>query len=359
MSLWVDKYRPTNLDKLQYHNDLSQQLQELATTGDFPHILFYGPSGAGKKTRITCFLRELYGPGAEKLKIENKTFTSPSNAKVEISIISSNYHIEVNPSDAGMHDYTVVRSLLKEVAQTQSLDTSQKASRAFKVVVINEADKLTRESQHALRRIMEKYMGNCRYILCCNSQSKVIPAIRSRCLGIRVAAPTFPEIMVVLHFIAKKEGLKLPEELAGRIAEHSHRNLRRAILMFEACKVQQAALSADQQPQLCDWEVYIQETAKYIIKEQSANSLLAVRGRLYELLSHCIPADVIIKSLALQLIEKVVDTTMKCEVMRHAAEYEHRLRCGSKAIYHLEAFVAKFMSIYKQYLTELSAMDFM
>jgi replication factor C subunit 3/5 len=37
--------------------------------------MVYGPSGAGKKTRIMCILRELYGSGVEKLKIEQHTFT--------------------------------------------------------------------------------------------------------------------------------------------------------------------------------------------------------------------------------------------------------------------------------------------
>lgn len=46
-----------------------------AHSKDFPHLMFYGPSGAGKKTRISCVLRELYGSGAEKLKIEQQTFT--------------------------------------------------------------------------------------------------------------------------------------------------------------------------------------------------------------------------------------------------------------------------------------------
>ena len=62
-----------------------------------------------------------------------------------------------------------------------------------------EADRLTADAQHALRRTMEKYMATCRIILCANSTSKVIPAIRSRCLGIRVAAPNHQIIIKVLQ----------------------------------------------------------------------------------------------------------------------------------------------------------------
>mmetsp|Transcript_15236 Transcript_15236/g.39170 ORF Transcript_15236/g.39170 Transcript_15236/m.39170 type:complete len:357 (+) Transcript_15236:44-1114(+) len=351
MALWVDKYRPTQLDKLDYHGDISTKLKNLAANGDFPHLLFYGPSGAGKKTRIMCLLRELFGPGVSKMKIEHKTYKTPSDRKVEISTIASNFHIEVNPSDAGIHDYTVVREMLKEVAQSHVMDLGQ--ARGFKVVVISEADKLTKDAQHALRRIMEKYMSNCRYILCCNSSSKVIGAIRSRCLGVRVAAPTIDDIVSTLNTVAKKEHIGLPPELATRIAARSNRNLRRAILMLEAAKVQGGAhLRPDQHVPMADWEEYLHETAKRILEEQSPPRLLEVRGRLYELITHCIPAGVIIKGLVAALI-KSLDEQQKIDVAALAAEYEHRMQKGSKVIFHLEAFVAKFMSIYKSYLLDL------
>ena len=71
--------------------------------GDFPHLLVYGPSGSGKKTRIMCLLRELYGPGVSKLRIEHQNFTTPSKKKLEISTIASNYHIEVNPRSVAIN----------------------------------------------------------------------------------------------------------------------------------------------------------------------------------------------------------------------------------------------------------------
>ncbi len=76
-----------------YVNIISYQVQ----SGDFPHLLVYGPSGAGKKTRIMCMLRELYGAGVEKLRIEHHSFTTPSKKKLDISTVASNYHIELNP----------------------------------------------------------------------------------------------------------------------------------------------------------------------------------------------------------------------------------------------------------------------
>lgn len=66
--LFVDKYRPKALSELHYHQDLSTRLSSLGEHEDFPHTLIYGPSGAGKKTRIACLLRELYGSGTYKVR---------------------------------------------------------------------------------------------------------------------------------------------------------------------------------------------------------------------------------------------------------------------------------------------------
>jgi replication factor C subunit 3/5 len=41
---------------------------------------------------------------------------------------------------------------------------------------------------------------------------------------------------------------------------------------------------------------------------------------------------------------------LKPEVVKWAAFYEHRIRLGSKVIFHLEAFVAKYMRLYESFL---------
>uniref|UniRef100_A0A8C1ARW5 Replication factor C subunit 3 n=1 Tax=Cyprinus carpio carpio TaxID=630221 RepID=A0A8C1ARW5_CYPCA len=327
MSLWVDKYRPSSLAKLDYHKEQANQLKNLVQCGDFPHLLVYGPTGAGKKTRIMCLLRELYGPGVEKLRIEHQSITTPSKKKLEINTIASNYHLEVNPSDAGNSDRVVIQELIKTVAQSQQIQSS--AQREFKVVLLTEVDRLTKDAQHALRRTMEKYMSTCRLILCCNSTSKVIGPIRSRCLAVRVPLPSVEEVCSVLSGVCRKEGLLLPPELARLLADKSGRNLRKALLMCEACRVQQCKLNC----------------LLYFCR------LLEVRARLYELLTHCIPPEVIMKGLVTELLSNC-DGHLKAEVAQMAAYYEHRLHLGNKAVYHLEAFVAKFMAIYKKFMED-------
>lgn len=353
--LWVDKHRPSKLDDLTYHASTTARLRSLAENpATMPHLFVYGPSGSGKKTRITALLREIYGPGVEKLKLDKRTFTTPSNRTLEINMVTSNFHIELSPGDAGLNDRFVVQDVIKEMASSKAI-VGEKARVAYKTVVLMEVDRLSRQAQAALRRTMEKYASTCRLILCGESASKVIEPVRSRCLGIRVAAPSPEEIGKVLQKVASKESVTLPDQLARNIAAESSRNLRRALLMLEACHVQHRdGLSADQVVQKTDWELYIRQLAVEISREQTPQRLQAAREKLYELLVSCIPPTMILKTLTAELL-KNLDDSLKHEVLEAAAFYEHRMAMGSKEIFHLEAFCAKYMALYKKYLNDLFA----
>lgn len=133
--------------------------------------------------------------------------------------------------------------------------------------------------------------------------------------------------------VSKKEGINLPDEFAKRIAEKSERNLRRALLMLESCKVQQQVsarsvlnlkfillvtflnsrypFTPKQDIVEPDWEIFLRETGQKMVSEQSPKALLEVRSRIYELLSHCIAPEIIIKVILIRHI-LVVACTIKC-----------------------------------------------
>ena len=158
-------------------------------------------------------------------------------------------------------------------------------------------------------------MTNLRIILCANSTSRLIAPIKSRCLLIRVAAPNRDEMLTVLNHVAKRAGAgSIPEDVADQIIIDSNGNMRKAILVFEAMKMQSYAcpIIVSLQPSLLepkfrpdltssqpvakpDWETYCYKVADMIIQEQTPQRVMDVRAKLYELLSHCIPATVILK----------------------------------------------------------------
>jgi replication factor C subunit 3/5 len=163
---------------------------------------------------------------------------------------------------------------------------------------------------------------------------------------------------MVLKKVARQENLTLPDKIAVDLAQESDRNLRKALLMLEAAKVQAGGnghnneIPENQLLPTTDWELYIRQLARDITKEQSPQALLMAREKLYELLVNCIPASTILKTLVVELM-KNLDDSVKLQVIEWAAFYEHRIAMGTKDIFHLEAFVAKFMAIYKKYLNDL------
>lgn len=324
-------------------------------TGDCPHTLFYGPPGAGKTTLVKATLREVFGPGADRVKVETtpwKVVTPSRTVELELTTASSNHHVELCPADAGVHDRYVVQEIIKDMARARPVDAVTGKRGGYKVVVLHEVDRLSRDAQAALRRTMEKYGSGCRLLLAASSLSRVIEPLRSRCLCVRVPAPSGDAIAALVTTVGRAEGLDVPPSLADRIAATASGNARRALLALQAARVEGYPFAADASPPPPDWERYVSELVAGILREQSPKSLYVARGKLYELLVNCLPADVLLRSIVAALLPRL-DEQLKPAVAAAAAVYDARMAEGSKPVFHIEAFLARFMVDYRTWMLKM------
>ncbi|MES1909832.1 MAG: hypothetical protein MHM6MM_002529 [Cercozoa sp. M6MM] len=390
--LLVEKHCPKQLGQLDYHEDVTSLLRQMARRAEVPHLLVYGPPGSGKKTRIGALLRALYGQAAEHKQLAHKSFKVRSR-EIEVALLTSKNHIELDPSDAGLYDHVVVQEIIKEMAQSRNisaLDAASNATKAknFKVVVLHHVEKLSHAAQHALRRTMERYMSSCRLILCCDSVCKVTAPLRSRCLPVRVAAPTDEKVREILAKTLVAEGqrdVRADSPVVREIAEHSKGNLRKALLLLETAIVQadNSVLRPDSSVEVASWESFVSDMATLVLSEQTPKQLAALRDKCYQLLLNLLPPDLVLSQLAHSLSEKLprgscVDTKvfeatkhtaltraavggdnmsrpvcsnedMRRRVWALAAELQLRMCQGSKPILHLEAFLASVMSLLREW----------
>lgn len=181
----IEKYRPKSLTEIVSHKDILQTINSFLLKKNFPHLLLHGPPGTGK---TSC-----------AQSIVNTIFSSALNTKQMV--------LELNASDE--RGINTVRDQIKSFCSSNSIGISMKQ---FKIIILDEADMMTAIAQAALRRIMEKYHKNCRFILICNQVNKIIPAIQSRCLRFRFAPLKFEEGVRKIEEICRKEGYIIEDE---------------------------------------------------------------------------------------------------------------------------------------------------
>ncbi|OMO89328.1 hypothetical protein CCACVL1_07914, partial [Corchorus capsularis] len=302
----ADKYRPKALKDFICNRSEAARLQALVKQGGCGHLIFEGPPGAGKRTMILAMLREAFGADRVQTRDGCKAFElkGESVGRIEVQLKESSQHVEVNLSDLRGYEKHVIVELMKE---TQSLTTikSNKASSSFypdncRAIVLCEADKLSTDALLYIRWLLERYKGSNKVFFCCSDISKLQP-IRSLCTLIKLQPPSQEEIVEVLEFVAKQEGIFLPRKFAEKIADSAkNNNLRQAIRSFEACWHSSYPFKEDQEI-LTGWEEDIANISKNIVEERSPKQLYIIRGKLQILIEHDVSPDFIFKSLVEEL----------------------------------------------------------
>ncbi|XP_020268868.1 uncharacterized protein LOC109844293 isoform X2 [Asparagus officinalis] len=347
---WAVKHRPLSLSKFICHKQQAKYLKELISHDNFPHILFKGLSGSGKKSLITALLHEIFGDSlktSDDLRHFQVQETTPM--QISVPVTSSPHHVELNLKSESKNARYALMALVKEITSDHALapevsDVSLKAD--YKVVILHEVDKVADSVQHLIKWIMDRYTEACKIILCCEDDASILNSVKTRCKFISVDPPVTNEIMEVLIDIAKKENLELSTSFAARIASKSKHNLRRAIMALEACRAHNYPFN-DSQPIPVGWEEVVVEVAEEILADPSTKSLFFIRGKFQKLLVEFVHPKLILQKLVEQFLKRV-EASIKRELYYWHAYYEKRLPVGIGALLKLEEFVAKFMSIYRK-----------
>lgn len=319
------------------HPEIEDRLASMSRHGDIPHLLFHGPRGSGKMTLVRHLLTSLYGAGVNRTTTEKRVVEIGSSSKqtIEIDVRVSNYHIEMEPSDAGANDTYVVQHAIKGMANNGSIAAVFKnCDVTHKTIVLRGAGNLSKQAQAGLRRTMETFTASCRLVLVSTFASRVIEPLRSRCALIRVPLPTAENLAAAIDVDDR--------ELAQKIVESSGRSISRAMFMAEAGSDEKML-----------WVKYIESICEGVFLEQSPRKLIDVRDSFSELLVSGVPAGIVLKTLMHNFLDHPNlkgEGGVKREMVKCAAVYEHRICVGSKDILHLEAFVASVMHLYKRHI---------
>lgn len=217
--LWIEKYRPYNINTIIQQDDIKHLIMSKNNLADLPHLLFFGPSGIGKTTTALAICRYI--------------FTSePSNSENYAKILKERV-LELNASDE--RGIKIVREKIKTFA-AQALN-NYKNMPSFKIIILDEADVMTNDSQFALRRIMEQYSQITRFILICNYVTKIIPPLSSRCSRYRFNSITLNSTETIIKNILIQENVKIDDSnsdnIINTIYKHSNGDLRKAITLLQ------------------------------------------------------------------------------------------------------------------------------
>ena len=197
--LWVEKYRPKNIESCVLPQSLKNTFSEFVKDKHIPNLILSGTAGVGKTTIAKAMLDEI---GATSMMI---------NGSEESGI-------------------DVLRTKIKNFASSVSLEGG------WKYIILDEADYLNPQStQPALRGFMEEFHKNCGFILTCNFKNRLIDPLHSRCSVVDFIIPNSEKPKLASDFfsrvqnILKEENVKFDSKVVAELINKHFPDWRRTL----------------------------------------------------------------------------------------------------------------------------------
>ncbi len=311
-SIWTEKYRPSKFGDIVGQEEIIKRVKALTDSLNIPHLLFAGPAGTGKSTLALVVVKELFG---EEWKES---------------------YLELNASDE--RGINVIRDKVKGFARTKALGKI-----SFKIIFLDEADALTPEAQQALRRTMENYSSNCRFILSCNYSSKIIDPIQSRCALFRFKLLEKKYIEEVLVKISKEEGLIFGEGAMDLLYEEAEGDCRRTINLLQT--ISSVSPSITKELILTMVSMVKPKDINVVLNYSLSGDFEKAREKLLDLmLRQGLSGQEVVKAIQKEIWSLQVEPELKLKLMEKTGEVEFRIVEGSDPFIQLEALLAGFVT---------------
>jgi len=315
---WIEKYRPSNLDEVIAHDEKIKILRELIRNNQLPHLLFYGAAGSGKTSLILALARQMYG----------------DDYRHNI--------LELNASDERGID--TIRTKIPMFAKTKSNHKTMQ----MRLVILDEFDNMTTDAQSALRRIMEKYMKNCRFCLICNKVNKVIDGIKSRCIPMRFGVLDRDSVRTKIKEIIKEEDMAITTDAVDVILDIQS-DFRQILNTLQCLK----SISFDDQQITKEMVIHYlglpdSNQIEEIVSALETLPFKEVYNKMQLLFQqNLIDLPHLIKKLTKYVIEAPVDKlspVQRRDLLNGMAEAEYRIIVGSDTEIQLAALVGEWLA---------------
>lgn len=310
---WIEKYRPKTLDDIIGNQCANQQLKNIVSSGNIPHLLLSGVPGTGKTTSVICL------------------------AKV---ILGEKFHdafMELNASDERGID--IIRNKITTFCK-KKVTLSDKA---YKIIFLDEVDYMTPIAQQALRRIIELYTPTTRFIMACNSSSNIIEAIQSRCVLIRFSKIDNAAILGRLKKICELENLEYSDEGLEELIKISDGDMRRAINNLQSVSITYGNVTQENVIDVVNMPGSL--ITKDLMKKCIEKKFEDAQKIITNLISEGYDAQDIVHSLFYTIKDYEMDQKFKLYCMKYIGKIQINLAKGGDPMIQLLALIAKIILI--------------